>query len=225
MAVDYLWDRCGQGRAPKRPRIWIAGCGTFQPYVFRLANPRAALTATDISLRSLELARRRCLWHGQYGTRFAQVDLEDPADYPDGPFDLIECYGVLMNLADPAAALRQLASRLSERGVLRLMVYPHFSRQRIFQVQRLAKLCGLRFDEPGHPELLRVLVSRLPRGHPLRFAFDGYPDTASNAGLVDGFLHAGDRGFTGAELGEMIAAAGLRGRRSSLSLTVRARWR
>lgn len=46
---DYLWDRCGSGEAPARPRIWIAGCGTFQPYVFGTANPKAAIIGTDIS--------------------------------------------------------------------------------------------------------------------------------------------------------------------------------
>jgi hypothetical protein len=54
---EWLWDRCGSGAAPRHPRIWIAGCGTFQPYVFAVANPQADITATDISAPSLDLAR------------------------------------------------------------------------------------------------------------------------------------------------------------------------
>ena len=39
--VDWLWYRAGSGPAPSRPRIWIAGCGTFQPYALAVANPHA----------------------------------------------------------------------------------------------------------------------------------------------------------------------------------------
>ncbi len=208
--LDYLFDRCGLEPPPQRPRIWIAGCGTLQSYVFRLANPRAEILATDISAHSLRVAQRRSWWHGQYGIDFEQADLDDPSAYPRGPFDWIECYGVLMNLRDPAATLRHLASRLSPGGGIRLMVYPQFSRQRIFQVQRLAKLCGLSHRFRDHPGILREIMARLSPANPLRFAFDDYSDARCDAGLVDGFLHAGDRGFTGRELGEMIAAAGLR---------------
>ena len=43
----WLWDRCGSGPAPAKPRIWIAGCGTFQPYAFAVANPTAEIVATS----------------------------------------------------------------------------------------------------------------------------------------------------------------------------------
>lgn len=207
--LDWLWDRSGSGPAPAAPRIWIAGCGTFQPYVFARANPHAAIVATDFSGPSLDRARRRCRLHGQRHVEFAWADLGEPSSWPDGEFDLIECYGVLMNLADPAAALRNLAARLTERGVLRLMVYPHWSRQRVFQIQRLAQLCGLTASERIHPAILRQLMRRLPRQHPLRYAFTTYQDSRNDAGVVDAFLHAGDRGFTAHQLGDLLTAAGL----------------
>ncbi|MBL9077160.1 MAG: class I SAM-dependent methyltransferase [Planctomycetes bacterium] len=205
----WLWDRCGSGPAPARPRIWIAGCGTFQPYAFAVANPQAEIVATDLSEASLQIARRRCALHRQKHVAFAPVDLAEPATWPDGQFDVIECYGVLMNLADPLAALRGLRERLSPRGVLRLMVYPHWSRQRVFQLQRLARLLGLGARERHHPALLRQFVRGLPKAHPLRWAFTTYADSRNDAGVVDGFLHAGDRGFTGFQLGALLRAAGL----------------
>lgn len=207
--VAWLWDRCGSGAAPASPRIWIAGCGTFQPYAFAVANPNAEIVATDLSEPSLAVARRRCAVHRQKHVRFAPVDLADESTWPDGQFDLIECYGVLMNLADPAAALRGLRSRLTPRGVLRVMVYPHYSRQRIFQVQRVAQLLGLTANERHHPALLRRFVQALPPAHPLRYAFTSYADSRNDAGVVDGFLHAGDRGFTAFELGSLLQEAGL----------------
>ncbi|MBL8723100.1 MAG: class I SAM-dependent methyltransferase [Planctomycetes bacterium] len=207
--ADWLWDRSGSGPAPSQPRVWIAGCGTFQPYVFARANPTATLVATDFSGPSLERARRRCRLHGQPQVEFAWADLSDPSTWPDGTFDLIECYGVLMNLADPAAALRRLRERLTPRGVLRLMVYPHWSRQRVFQIQRLARLCGLSAEHRHHPAVLRGLLRSLPQTHPLRHAFTTYQDSRNDAGVVDAFLHAGDRGFTAHQLGELLAGAGL----------------
>lgn len=207
--VSWLWDRCGSGPAPRAPRIWIAGCGTFQPYAFGVANPDAEVVATDLSEPSLAVARRRCAVHRQKHVRFAPVDLADESTWPDGQFDLIECYGVLMNLADPAAALRGLRARLTPGGVLRVMVYPHYSRQRIFQLQRLAKLLGLTANERHHPAVLRSFVKALPRSHPLRYAFTTYADSRNDAGVVDGFLHAGDRGFTAFQLADLLQSAGL----------------
>jgi len=205
----WLWDRCGSGPAPARPRIWIAGCGTFQPYAFALANPHAEIVATDFSATSLAIAQRRCIVHRQRHVRFAPVDLADPATWPEGQFDLIECYGVLMNLADPLAALSAMRERLTPRGVLRLMVYPHWSRTRVFQIQRLARLLGLHAGERAHPAALRAVMKGLPAAHPLRHAFTTYADSRNDAGIVDGFLHAGDRGFTAFQLGALLRDASL----------------
>lgn len=207
--VSWLWDRAGSGPAPKSPRIWIAGCGTFQPYALAVANPDAEIVATDLSEPSLDLARRRCNWHRQKHVRFAPVDLADESTWPDGRFDLIECYGVLMNLPDPQRTLRGLRERLTDGGVLRLMVYPHYSRQRIFQAQRVAKLLGLTANERHHPGVLRQFVKKLERNHPLRYAFTTYADSKNDAGVVDGFLHQGDCGFTAFELGKLMQNAGL----------------
>ncbi len=206
---DYLWDICGSGRAPQRPRIWIAGCGTFEPYVFGIANPQADITASDISPSSLRLAQRRCRWHGVRNVRLSGCDLNDESTWPEGSFDLIECYGVLMNLPDPADVLRRLGNRLTEGGVLRLMVYPEFSRTRVFQLQRFARLCGLHAGDRSHPHRLRQLARDLPGSHPLRYAFCSYADSANDEGVVDAFLHRGDRGFTGSELTRLIDEAGL----------------
>lgn len=207
--VDWLWDRAGRGPGPTRPRIWIAGCGTFQPYAFGVANPHADIVATDLSEPSLAVAQRRCRLHRQRHVRFAPVDLDEPSSWPAGEFDLIECYGVLMNVADPLATLRGLASKLTPNGVLRLMVYPHWSRQRVFQLQRLARLLGFHAGDRAHPAAFRRFVRRLPPAHPLRYAFTSYADSRNDAGVVDAFLHAGDRGFTGHQLGALLAGARL----------------
>ncbi len=207
--LDYLRDRCGLGPTGSKPKIWIAGCGTQQPYVFSVANPKAEILASDLSAASLRIARWRCWSHGHFGVQFSAIDLNHPETWPDGPFDHIECYGVLMNLSDPAATLAALAERLAPDGTLRLMVYPWYSRRRIFQVQRVAQLTGISAEHTHHPALFRQAMLWLPKGHPLRYAVETYHDAKNDAGLVDGFLHAGDRGFTALELGQIADRAGL----------------
>jgi len=207
--VSYLKDRCGLPPLPSRPRILIVGCGTFQPYVVALANPNAAILATDISKKSIRQARWRTLLHGIRNVKYQTLDLNRPDTYPDGPFDYIECYGVLMNLPHPEKALTALAALLTADGIIRIMVYPYFSRRRIFQIQRLATLLGLHHQDQSHPNLLRKIILSLPNDHPLRYDFEAYQDSRNRPGIVDGFLHAGDRGFTGYQLGEMISQAGL----------------
>ncbi len=208
--LNYLADRCGVPPPTGRPKILLAGCGTFQPYVFAMANPSADIIATDISETSLKIARNRNRLHGIFGVTYQRLDLNKPETYPTERFDYIECYGVLMHLADPQKTLNALAARLKDNGILRIMVYPHFSRKRIFQIQRLAKLLGLHQEDPSHPALLRKIILNLPATHPLRITFATYGDSENDAGIVDGFLHTADRSFTGHQLGTLIANAGLK---------------
>jgi len=213
---EHLWQinlAWAQARCQLPPstdsKILIAGCGTFQPYVFGLANPNSKIMATDISTTSLRAAEKRCRWHGIKNIRYAGLDLNNIASIPEGPFDWIECYGVLMNLDDPSASLNALAKQLSVNGVLRVMVYPHYGRQRVFQIQRLARLIGIDFRSADGPSRLKKFMASLPKSHPLSYAFFSYHDSRTNAGIVDGFLHAGDRAFTGIEISDLIENAGL----------------
>jgi len=208
--LNYLADRCGVSPPPSRPRILLTGCGTFQPYVFALANPNADIIATDISEASLKISKNRTRLHGISNVTYQTLDLNQFDTYPTEQFDYIECYGVLMHLADPQKTLTALAARLKDNGILRIMVYPHFSRKRIFQIQRIARLLGLNQEDVNHPQLLKKIILSLPASHPLRITFTTYRDSENDAGIVDGFLHAADRSFTGHQLGTLITNTGLK---------------
>lgn len=207
--LNWIRSRCGVAPLKTPSSIWIAGCGTFEPYLFSQANPEAKILATDLSTASLDIARKRIRWHRAKNVELKQLDLNDTLTFPEESFDFIECYGVLMCLPDPLKTLKALASKLKPGGILRLMVYPHYSRQRIFQIQRLAKLLGLSFQKPDHPQVLKSLMKKLPPSHPLAYAFFSYWDSKNLPGIVDGFLHASDRGFTGIELCQWIDQANL----------------
>jgi len=207
--LNWIRSRCGVAPLDTQSHIWIAGCGTFEPYLFSRANPGSQILATDISRSSLDVARKRLSWHRAKNVQLAQIDLNQTDTFPDATFDFIECYGVLMCLPDPLKTLKALANRLKPGGILRIMVYPHYSRQRIFQIQKLAKLLGLSFQKQNHPALLKSLITKLPRSHPLSYAFFSYWDSKNLPGIVDAFLHASDRGFTGIELMNLVDEAGL----------------
>ncbi|MFM8270196.1 MAG: class I SAM-dependent methyltransferase, partial [Pseudomonadota bacterium] len=207
--INWEWIAKRLGReASSNPRIWIAGCGTFQPYTFSRANPRASILATDLSEASLEIAKKRCRVHRIKNVEFAPIDLTNPATYPQEKFDLIECYGVLMSLFDPGKTLKEFAKRLKPNGLLRIMVYTHYGRQRIFQIQKLAKLLGLSLTDKQSPKALQNLMAALPENHPLKSTFFDYPDSKNLPGIVDGFLHASDRGFTGETISKLLDGAG-----------------
>ena len=74
-----LWSRFnGELPPPAARRLLIAGCGSFAPYPFSLANPATAVTALDLSAQSLRRARLHCLLHGVGGVEFTAGDLCDP---------------------------------------------------------------------------------------------------------------------------------------------------
>lgn len=207
--INLGWMARRMGREVSgKPRIWIAGCGTFQPYTFAQANPGASILATDLSEASLKIAKNRCRLHGVKNVNFRPIDLSNPETYPNEQFDLIECYGVLMSLPNPGKVLEEFHKRLKPNGILRLMVYTHYGRKRVFQIQKIARLLGLNPTDKAHPKVLRNLIAKLPENHPLKSAFFDYPDSKNFPGIVDGFLHASDRGFTGEGLSKILDEAG-----------------
>lgn len=203
--INYEWIAQSLGKeVSSHPKIWIAGCGTFQPYVFSLANPRAEILATDLSEASLKKAKKRCAVYRRRNVRFQPLDLSQSKSFPQEKFDLIECYGVLMSLPNPKEVLQGFADRLNPGGILRLMVYPHYGRQRIFHIQKIAKLLGLGPDSSSSPRILQNLMSHVSESNPLKSTFFDYPDSKNLPGIVDGFLHASDRGFSGEEISRLL---------------------
>ncbi len=206
---DWLARRCGIPNPSAHPKIWIAGCGTFQPYTLSQANPAATISATDLSESSLKIAKRRCFIHRKKNVEIASLDLNKYDSYPSEQFDWIECYGVLMSVENPLKTLKAFSEKLTDNGFIRIMVYPHYGRQRIFQIQEIARLLSLKMDNPRAPRILKSVMKALPDSHPLKYAFFNYQDSKNAAGIADAFLHPNDRAFTGIEISKLIDDAGL----------------
>ncbi|QEM67764.1 class I SAM-dependent methyltransferase [Geobacter sp. FeAm09] len=202
--LTAVWTRFnGALPPPEAQRILIAGCGSFSPYPFALANPDAAITALDLSERSLRRARLHCLLHGRTNVTYRQGDLLD-APLTGGPFGLIDAYGVLHHLDDPLAGLTALAGRLAPGGVVRLMVYSRYARREEEAIRRAFRLVGI-----TDPAAARRLMARAKPGSRLRRFAETSDEASFDSGLADALLHPRVRTFRVAGLLDLVRQSGL----------------
>lgn len=202
--LDALWSRFNGVRAPgNRKRILIAGCGSFAPYPFSIANPEAAITALDLSRRSLERARRHCLLHGRRNISFRTGDLLEPSIAP-GPFNLIDAFGVLHHLDDPLEGLKALAARLDVGGILRIMVYSRYARREEEAIRRAFRLLKV-----SDTTTAKRLIARSRPGSRLHHFDATSPEAGFESGLADALLHPCVHTFRIDELMELVEFSGL----------------
>lgn len=199
-----LWQRHNGGRLPRDARrILVAGCGSFAPYPFSLANPACQITALDLSQASIKRARLHCLLHLRFNVDFIIGDLLDPA-IAAGPFGLIDAYGVLHHLPDPLAGLAALQQRLAENGLVRVMLYSHTARRGTEAARRALRRLGIK-DVAS----LEALYDRLPKGSRLARRLAETPEGNTDHGLADAFLHPQVTTYRVTELASLVAASGL----------------
>jgi tetratricopeptide (TPR) repeat protein/SAM-dependent methyltransferase len=131
--MSELYPRlAGRGIAwPPAPRILVAGCGTGK-HLVQTARvfAGAQVTAIDLSRASLAYAMRQADRLGIDNIRFAQADITRlGADA--GPFDIIECSGVLHHLENPIAGWRVLVDRLAAGGAMAIGLYSTKARRHV----------------------------------------------------------------------------------------------
>jgi len=201
------------GRRPLRfdVRILDAGCGTGVGTEYLAhQNPQAQITAVDLSAASLEIARTRCARYAN--VEFAQMDLAGAAERLSGPFDYINCVGVLHHMADPAAGLGALARLLAPGGLLHVFVYGELGRWEIHLMQEAIRL--LRNPEDPLVDGLRVgraLFGALPEDNRLvraereRWALENRDDAC----FVDMYVQVQEVRYTIPTLFDLIDSSGL----------------
>ncbi len=202
--LDALWARFnGQLPVGEARRILIAGCGSFSPYPFALANPDAAITALDLSERSLRRARLHCLLHRCRNITFARGDLLDPGSV-NGQFGFIDAYGVLHHLRDPAGGMTALAGRLTEGGIMRVMLYSRYARRAEESIRRALRLLKI-----GDTATLKPFLKRARQGSRLREYLENASEARFEAGLADALLHPQVTTYRIDGLLEAVRGAGL----------------
>lgn len=202
-------------------RILVAGAGTLEALVVADAHPRAReIVALDLSEASLRtLGRRVALARAGNALRLGPLRgrglppvrrvCADLHEWSDGTFDLIQANNVLQHVPDAAALLARLAGWLAPGGLLRVVTYPYMGRFWIRWTRRWLELQGVRADMTEVRAAAQAAADVLPAGHPLRSCWDGHLETGSDAGLVDGFLHALERPLPPLAWRSAISSAGL----------------
>ena len=125
-------------RIPADGEIWVAGCGTNQAVLTALRFPGAKVLGTDVSTRSLDVARRTANQLGLTNLDLKEASLNDPCD--KDRFDHVICTGVIHHNANPEIPLASLARALKPSGVLELMVYNYYHRTQTTAYQKAIRI-------------------------------------------------------------------------------------
>ncbi|MSO77418.1 MAG: class I SAM-dependent methyltransferase [Alphaproteobacteria bacterium] len=197
-------------------RALVAGGGTGDGLIM-LAQQLADLgtpsevTYLDVSTAARRVAEARAKARELTNIRFLSGSLLDLAALAPGPYDYIDCCGVLHHLADPAGGLVALAGELAPAGGMGLMLYGRLGRTGVYETQAaLRRLAPETLPVAERIATARRLLKALPATNWLRrnpFVADHLD--GGEAGLHDLLLHARDRAYDVAELAALVEGAGL----------------
>ncbi|HUN50963.1 MAG TPA: class I SAM-dependent methyltransferase [Candidatus Sulfotelmatobacter sp.] len=216
--LDELTHYCFAGRLERsRPlRVLFAGGGTGDGLIMLATQAKARgialdLTYLDLSAAAAAIAEARAGVRGLSDIRFRTGSLLDVAALAPGPYDYIDCCGVLHHLPDPSAGLAALAAELAPRGAMGLMLYGALGRTGVYPVQAALKTLAAAETPARQVAIARRLLKDLPESNWLkRNPFLGDHLRGEDAALYDLLLHSRDRAYSVPEIAALLDGAGLR---------------
>ena len=196
-------------------RALFAGGGTgdgaimLAQHLAREGRP-GRVTHLDRSRPAQAIARARAEARG-LDIAFEPGSLLDLPASGLGPFDYIDCCGVLHHLPDPRAGLGALLSVLAPGGALGLMLYAPHGRTGVYMLQdALRALAPPAEPPPARLDLARRVMRHLPETAWLRAnQYFGDHLEGGDAGLYDLLLNPRDRAYTIPALAALLDSAGL----------------
>ncbi|WP_305558572.1 bifunctional 2-polyprenyl-6-hydroxyphenol methylase/3-demethylubiquinol 3-O-methyltransferase UbiG [Thalassospira sp.] len=213
--VHYVFG----GRDPSQDgiplRILVAGGGTGDAGVMlaQQAQDRgvaAEIVYVDLSTASRAIAEARIARRGLDNVTFVTGSFVDLAAEL-GPFDYIDCCGVLHHLPDPDAGLRALAAALKPSGGMGLMVYGELGRIGVYHMQDMMNRLSAAAGGRKRLELGKEVFAGLPATNWLkRNPFVNDHIQGGDAGFYDLLLHQQDRAYRVDEVFDFVEQAGLR---------------
>ena len=195
----------------------VAGGGTGDGAIMlatqmaRAGRP-GTVTYLDRSGAAAAIARARADARGLSNMAWREGSLLDLPDAGLGPFDYIDCCGVLHHLPDPDAGLRALVEVLAPGGGMGLMVYAPHGRTGVYMLQdALARLAPADEPPPARLDVARRVMKHLPDSAWLRrnTLFSDHIE-GGDAGLYDLLLNPRDRAYDVPALLALLDRAGLR---------------
>ncbi|WP_420558304.1 class I SAM-dependent methyltransferase [Roseovarius sp.] len=179
-------------------RILVAGGGTgdgliqLTTLLTQYGKPFEA-TYIDLSSASRKVAEARAKTRGLNSITFVTGSLLDAGDH--GPFDYIDCCGVLHHLPDPDVGFNALRAALAPGGGMGFMVYAPYGRSGVYPLQEA--FAALYSDSPPKDRLkaAKKVVESLPAGHPFKSNPSLNDHKSGDAGFYDLLLHSTDRAY------------------------------
>ncbi|MXU65804.1 class I SAM-dependent methyltransferase [Oceanomicrobium pacificus] len=194
----FLFGGHGDWRTDRR--ILVAGGGTGDGLI-QLAQKMAdtgrmpRITYLDMSRAARRIAEARAEIRGLSDhIDFVTGSLLDAPEM--GPFDYIDCTGVLHHLPDPDAGFRALARALTPDGGIGMMVYAPYGRSGVYEMQPFFNRLLQDFPEEEKVGAARRILRNLPPHNRFRMNSLLVDHKQSDAGLYDLLLHARDRPYT-----------------------------
>lgn len=193
-------------------RALVAGGGTGDGLMLlaqKLSDVRcpAEVVYLDMSEASRAVAEARAAARGLTNITFLTGDLLTAPEH--GPFDYIDCTGVLHHLPDPQAGFDALAQALTDEGGLGAMVYAPYGRTGVYPMQHALQALTAGQSPQEQVETAKAALKGLPRTNWFPRNDIVVDHKQSDAGLYDLLLHSRDRPYTVAELDEALTRAGL----------------
>ncbi len=195
----------------------VAGGGTGDATIMLAqqlawAGRGGSVTWLDRSGAARRIAEARAAARRLETIRFVEGSILDLAGSGLGPFDYIDCCGVLHHLPDPAEGLRALLSVLAPGGGLGLMVYAPHGRTGVYMLQDALRLLA---PAEAPPAARLDAARRLWRAAPETAWLKRNPWltdhlSGGDAGLYDLLLNPRDQAFTVPALAALLEGAGLR---------------
>lgn len=204
--LEALWARFnGERLDPQTGQILLAGSGSFSPYPTAMANPKARITALDLSTANLHRAKQHTWLHLHFNVDFLAGDLTQAIHlFGKKAFHFIDCYGVIHHIHDDLAALQTLHALLKPGAFARLMVYSRCARRFIQSARRAMRILGIQDVRE-----VKALYRKAKLGSRLRECLDATHEAAFDSGLADLLLHPYAKTYTLNELLGKLEQAGL----------------
>lgn len=175
------------------------------------AGRAGRVTWLDRSAAARQVAGARVAARRLDNVAFEEGSILDLPGSGLGPFDYIDCCGVLHHLPDPLAGLRALVSVLAPGGGLGLMVYAPHGRTGVYMLQDALRLIAPAEEAPAaRVDVAKRLWKQVPETAWLRrnpWITDHLK--GGDAGIYDLLLNPRDVAFTVPALAALVAAAGL----------------
>ena len=214
--LPQLNHYCHQGRQDfKGYQALVAGAGTGDATIFlatQLAEVGGHVTSLDLSQASSEVAKKRAEIRGLDNITWVHGSLLDLPNMNLGPFDHINCSGVLHHLEDPEAGLTALKSVLKDDGSMGIMLYATHGREGIYQMQAFLRLLNQNeTDMDACVDNAKATIKALPATNWYKHSEHWFTDIQKfgDPGLYDLLLHSQDRAYTIPEIYEFVQNQGL----------------